>query len=262
MWDLLILNPMINVLLLIYDYLGDNFGIAIIIFTALIRLVTYPLTASSMRSTQKMQELQGSKKWQDIQKKYKDNKQKLQEEQMKMYQEAGFNPLGGCLPTLIQFPIIIGLYQAIINVMASAPLQLLNLSDRLYAFVSSSLIPLNSRFLWMDLGQPERLPISLPFLPEFGLPVLTILVVISSYFSTKMTTPPSADGQGSQMTQMMGIYMPLLMGYLAYTYASGLALYFVVSNFLGIVQNVAMGRVNLKEMFTFKLPWKNRKQSE
>jgi YidC/Oxa1 family membrane protein insertase len=254
MWDTFILNPMINVLLLIYDYLGDNFGIAIIIFTAVIRLVTYPLTASSMKSTQKMQELQSSKKWQDLQKKYKDNKQKLQEEQMKLYQEVGFNPLGGCLPTLIQFPVIIGLYQAIINVMASGPIQLLNLSNRLYSFVPSSLIPLNSHFLWMDLGQPERL--YLPFLPDFGIPVLTILVVISSYLTTKMTTAPSADGQGAQMTQMMGIYMPLLMGYLAYTYASGLALYFVVSNLLGIVQNIAMGRVDLKNLFKFKLPGK------
>jgi YidC/Oxa1 family membrane protein insertase len=253
MWDLLILNPMINVLLLIYDYLGDNFGIAIIIFTALIRLLTYPLTASSLRSSQKMQELQQSKKWQDIQKKYKDNKQKLQEEQMKLYQEVGFNPLGGCLPTLIQFPIIIGLYQAIINVMASAPLQLINLSSHLYSFIPMSIIPLNSKFLWMDLGQPERLPVD--FLP-FEIPVLTILVVLTSYLSTKTTAMPTGEGQGAQMTQMMGIYMPLLMGYLAYSYASGLALYFVVSNLLGIVQNVAMGRSNLKEMFTFKLPWK------
>ena len=246
---------MINVLLLIYDYMGDNFGIAIILFTALMRLLTYPLTASSLRSTQKMQELQGSKRWQDIQKKHKDNKQKIQEEQMKMYKEVGFNPLGGCLPTLIQFPVIIGLYQSIINVMASGPIQLLNLSTRLYSFVPSALIPLNSHFLWMDLGEPERL--FLPFLPDFGIPVLTIVVVITSYLSTKMTAVPSADGgQGAQMTQMMGIYMPLLMGYLAYTYSSGLALYFVTSNVLGIAQNVAMGRVNFKEMFTFKLPGK------
>jgi len=256
MWDNFILNPMINVLLLIYDYLGNNFGIAVILFTALMRLLTFPLTASSLKSTQKMQELQATKGWKDIQKKYKDNKQKLQEEQMKMYKEVGFNPLGGCLPTLVQFPVMIGLYQSIINVLASGPLQLLNLSDRLYTFIPSSLIPLNSHFLWMDLGQPERL--YLPFLPDFGIPVLTILVVISSYLSTKMTAPPSADGQGAQMTQMMGVYMPLLMGYLAYTYASGLALYFVVSNLLGIGQNIAMGRANLKEMFTFKLPGRNR----
>jgi YidC/Oxa1 family membrane protein insertase len=252
MWDLIILNPMINVLLLIYDYLGDNFGVAIIIFTALIRLITYPLTASSIKSTRKMQELQQSKHWQDIQKKYKDDKQKLQEEQLKLYREVGFNPLSGCLPTLIQFPIIIGLYQAIIRVMAVTPLQLLDLSRHLYGFIQNSLIPLNSHFLWMDLGQPERL--YLPFLPNIGIPILTILVVITSWLSTKMMTPASPDGQGAQMSQMMNIYMPLLMGYLTYVYASGLALYFVISNLLQILQNVAMGKANLREIFTFRRP--------
>jgi YidC/Oxa1 family membrane protein insertase len=250
MFDTIIIEPFLNVLLLIYDFLGNNFGIAIIAFTALIRLVTYPLTAQSLRSTQKMQELQNSKKWKDMQKKYKDDKQKLQEEQMKLYREVGFNPLGGCLPTLIQFPIIIGLYQAIIKAMAVSPIQLLNLSRNLYSFIPTSLIPLDSNFLWMDLGQPERLELS--FLP-FGIPVLTILVVITSWLSTKMVTPTSTDGgQGAQMTQMMGLYMPLLMGYLAYTYASGLALYFFVSNLLAIIQNVAMGRSNLKDLIPFR----------
>lgn len=246
MWDTLIINPMINVLLMVYDFLGNNFGIAIIVFTGIIRLVTYPLTAKSLRSTQKMQEMQSSKKWKTIQKKYKDNKQKLQEEQMKLYKEIGFNPLGGCLPTLIQFPVIIGLYQAIIRVMASSPVSLLELSDHLYSFVPSSLIPINSNFLWMDLGQPERL--FLPFLPDVGIPVLTVLVVITSYFSTKIATPVSPDSQGSQMTKMMGVYMPLLMGYLAYTYNAGLALYFVASNFLAVIQNVLMRKPKLKEL--------------
>ena len=246
MWDTLIINPMINVLLMVYDFLGNNFGIAIIVFTGLIRLVTYPLTAQSMRSTQKMQEMQNSKKWKAIQKKYKDNKQKLQEEQLKLYKEIGFNPLGGCLPTLIQFPVIIGLYQAIIRVMAASPISLLELSDHLYPFVPSSLIPINSNFLWMDLGQPERL--FLPFLPTVGIPVLTILVVITSYFSTKVMTPATPDSQGSQMTKMMGVYMPLLMGYLAYTYNAGLAVYFVASNFLMVLQNVLMRKPKLNEL--------------
>ena len=82
MWNTLILNPMVNSLLLIYDFLGNNFGLAIIVFTIIIRLITLPLTWQSQRSTQKMQELQQSKKWQDIQKKYKDDKQKMQEEQL------------------------------------------------------------------------------------------------------------------------------------------------------------------------------------
>lgn len=250
MWDTIILDPMINSLLLIYDFLGNNFGIAIIVFTTIIRLVTFPLTAQQLRSTQKMQELQGSKKWKDIEKKHKDDKQKLQEEQMKIYQEMGINPLSGCLPMLIQFPIIIGLYQGIIRALAATPMQLLDLAKHLYDFVPRSLVPLNSDFLWMDLSEPERL--FLPFLPDFGIPVLAVFVVITTYLSTKMTTPPATGGQSQQMTQVMGLYMPLLLGYLAYSYASGLALYFVVSNLLQIFQNLAMGRANLSNIFKRK----------
>ncbi len=250
MWNTVILNPMINSLLLIYDFLGDNFGVAIVVFTIIVRLITLPLTWQSQRSTQKMQELQQSKKWQEIQKKFKDDKQKLQEEQLKLYREVGFNPLSGCLPTLIQFPVIIGLYQAIIRSLAATPVQLLDLSRHFYEFLPglARLVPLHSRFLWMDLGQPERLFLS--FLPGIGIPVLTILVVITSWLSTKLMTPPSAGGQGAQMSQMMGIYMPLLLGYFAYSYASGLALYFVVSNVLQIVQSAAMGKINWRQVLT------------
>jgi YidC/Oxa1 family membrane protein insertase len=82
----------------------------------------------------------------------------------------------------------------------------------------------------------------LDFLP-FAIPVLTILVVISTYLQTKLTTPATADQQGAQMSQMMSLYMPLLLGYFAYTLASGLALYFVTSNLLGIIQGVVMRRI-------------------
>lgn len=245
MWDLIVLNPMINALLFIYDVLGDNFGLAIIVLTALIRLITFPLTYQQQRSTQKMQELQESKRAKDIQKKHKDDKAKQQEELLKLYQEAGVNPFSGCLPLLIQFPVIIGLYQSIIRALADAPIQLFELSTHIYSSIPSGLIPLNSQFLWMDLSQPERLHI--PGIP-IGIPVLTILVVITTYLSTKLTTPPSGDGQGAQMTQMMSMYMPLLLGYFAYTFAAGLALYFVTSNLLQVVQYAATGKVDWRNL--------------
>jgi YidC/Oxa1 family membrane protein insertase len=251
-WNTVILNPMINAMMLIYQFLGHNFGLAIIIFTILIRLITLPLTLQQQRSTQKMQELQQGKKWQEIQKKFKDDKKRIQEEQLKLYKEIGFNPLSGCLPTVIQFPIIIGLYQAIIRALAATPVQLLDLAKHFYPFIPgmAALVPLNARFLWMDLGQPERL--YLPFLPGFGIPVLTILVVITTWLSTKMTTPPSADAQGAQMGKMMTLYMPLLLGYFSYTFASGLALYFVVSNLLQVVQYAAMGKVNWRNLLSLR----------
>lgn len=246
MWDLLIINPMTNLLLWIYSVIG-GFGMAIIIFTILIRLLTYPLTAQQLKSAQAMQEMQKSKKWADLQKKYKDDKQKLQQEQMKLYQEMGVNPLGSCLPTVIQFPIIIGLYQAIILALAVTPVQLLNLSSHIYPFVNAArLIPLDNQFLWMNLSQPERLII--PGL-GFGIPILAIIVVVTTYFQSKVMTPATQPGdQGAQMTKMMNLYMPLLMGYLALTFASGLSLYFVASNLVSIIQYAAMGKANWRNL--------------
>jgi YidC/Oxa1 family membrane protein insertase len=248
MWDTLILNPMINTLLFIYSILFENFGLAIIAFTILVRLITFPLTAQQIKSTQKMQDLQKSKKWQDMQKKYKDDREKMSQEQMKLYQEAGVSPFGSCLPTLIQFPIIIGLYQAIIRSLAVTPIQLLDLSKHIYPFIdASALIPLNQFFLWMNLSLPEKDWGITLF--GFGIPILAIIVVITSYLQTKLMTPASATpDQGAQMSRAMNLYMPLFMGYLAYTFSSGLALYFVTSNLAGILQYGLMGRLDWRNV--------------
>src|SRR3990172_283217 len=211
-WNILIINPMVNTLLWIYSVMGQNFGLAIIFFTLLVRLLTYPLTAQQMKSAQAMQEMQKSKKWQDIQKKNKDNREKLAQGQMKLYKEMGVSPFGSCLPTLIQFPIIIGLYQAIIRALAVTPIQLLDLSNHVYPFINAAaLIPLRNYFLWMDLSLPEKdygLAIA-----GFGLPILAILVVVSTFLQSKLMTPPSTTGdQGAQMSKAMNLYMPLFMG--------------------------------------------------
>ena len=241
-WNTLIMNPMLNSLLWIYGILG-NFGLAIIVFTILVKLITHPLTVQQLKSTSKMQEFQQSKEWQDLQKKHKDNKQQLQQDQMKLYQEMGINPFSSCLPMLIQFPVIIGLYQSIMRAMAAAPIPMENLYNNLYSITNvSKLFPVNQTFLWMNLGQPERLYL---FGLSIGIPVLAILVLITTYMQSKLMTPVSQPGeQGAQMTQAMNLYMPLFMGYLALTFASGLALYFVASNLVTIGQYALMGKLN------------------
>jgi YidC/Oxa1 family membrane protein insertase len=248
MWDLLILNPMMNSLLWIYSILG-NFGLAIILFTLLVRLITTPLNMQQMKGAQKMQDMQKSKEWLDIQKKYKDDKQKLQQEQMRLYQEMGVNPLGSCLPTLIQFPIIIGLYQSITRALAVTPTQMLELSRHVYPFINTSeLIPINNQFLWMNLSQPERF-----YIFGVGIPILAIIVVITTFMQSRLMTPPAQPGEsGAQMTQAMNLYMPILMGYLALTFASGLALYFVTGNVATIIQYAAMGKVNWRNLLPGK----------
>lgn len=242
MWDAFI-SLMVNVLLYIYRFVGQDFGLAIILFTLLIRLVIYPLSAQQVKSSKALQELQQSKKWQDIQKKYKNDREKLAQEQMKLYQEAGVNPFGSCLPTIIQFPIIIGLYQAIIRSLAVSPLQLLTLSHHITD--GADLIPINNRFLWMDLSQPERLEIL-----GIGIPVLAIIVVITTYLQSKLITPatPNTNDQGAAMSKAMNLYMPVFMGWLAYSFSSGLALYFVVSNLATIGQYALMGNVNWRNL--------------
>lgn len=236
-----IIVPFTNALVFIYSLVGENFGVAIIVFTIIVRLVTYPFTAQQMKSAKATQELQSNPKWKAVQEKYKgkENKEKLAQEQMKLYQELGINPLGACLPTLIQFPLLFAMYYAVTRALAATPLQLLAFARGISLSNAAALIPLNSHFLWMDLGQPERLHLS--FLP-FDIPVLAILVMITSYFQSKMMTPANPNDQGAQMGKAMNLYIPILMAYISYIYAAGLALYFVTGNILSIAQYYFMRR--------------------
>jgi YidC/Oxa1 family membrane protein insertase len=241
MWDLFI-SIFINILLTIYELIG-NFGVSIILFTILIKVVTWPLNAQQMKGAKAMQDLQSDKEWQAIQKKYAKDKEKLAQEQMRIYREKGINPFGSCLPTLIQFPIIIALYQSIIRALASTPLDLLKLSRSIiFPFLNvSDLIPLNSKFLWMNLGQPESVAIF-----GVGIPTLAIIVAATTYIQSKLTLPPAANpnDQSAAMGQSMAYTMPLMLGWFALTFPSGLAVYFITSNVLGIVQYAMQGKAN------------------
>lgn len=260
MWDTLIINPMTNVLLWIYDALGHGphmFGLAIILFTILIRAVTWPLNASQVKGAQAMQELQNDKEWQEIQKKYAKDREKLAQEQMRIYKERGINPFASCLPTLIQFPIIIGLYQCITLALSATPFDMLKLARAIYPFQNiENIIPLNSKFLWMDLGRPESIPLF-----GFALPSLAIIVALTTYVQSKLTMPASANpnDQSAQMSKMMSIYMPLLLGWFSLTFPSGISVYFITSNVLGIVQYAATGHANWDSLLPGGNKNKNKK---
>lgn len=245
-WNLFI-QVFINILLTIYNVVGQNFGLAIILFTILIRIVTWPLNAQQMKGAKAMQDLQNDKDWQAIQKKYAKDKEKLASEQMRVYREKGINPFGSCLPTIIQFPIIIALYQSIIRALGATPLDLLKLSRSIiFPFLNvSDLIPLHSKFLWMNLGQPESVVIF-----GFGIPTLAIIVAATTYVQSKLTLPPSTNpnDQSAAMGQSMALTMPLMLGWFALTFPSGLAVYFITSNVLGIVQYAAQGKANWRNL--------------
>jgi YidC/Oxa1 family membrane protein insertase len=248
MWDTIIITPFTNALLFIYTIFGQNFGIAIILFTILIRLVTHPLMVSQIKGGTAMQELQSNPRYKEIQEKYKGDKEKLAQEQAALLKELGVNPFSSCLPLLIQFPLIIGLYQSLYKAMANTPMDMLGLTRQLYPFMDiNRILPINNQFLWMDLSQPERL--ILPFL-SFGIPIMAIVVMATTYVQSKLLTPASANpkDQTAMMGNMMNLYMPFLMGYMGLTLASGLSLYFIVSNLIGILQYAMLGNANWKNL--------------
>jgi YidC/Oxa1 family membrane protein insertase len=246
MWDTLILNPMLNALLVLYQVLFHNFTLTILVFTVLIRLITYPLTAQQQKSTRKLAELQQSDSWKKMQEKFGKDKEKMAQEQMKLYKEAGVSPFGSCLPMLIQFPVLIGLYQAINLAMAASPVQLLDLSKHVYSFLpdAARLIPLQNTFAWLNLGMPD---------PIFVLP---LLVVATTWLQSRVMTPATAgsDPQAAQMSQSMAVTMPLMIGYMSLQFPSGLSIYWIVSNVVSIAQYAIASPVDWKGIFTFGKP--------
>jgi len=243
-----VINFLVNILIFIYTYVNESFGIAIILLTILIRLVTWPLNAQQMKGAKAMQDLQTDKDWLAMQKKYAKDREKLAQEQMRLYREKGINPFGSCLPTLIQFPILFALIPAITYAIGSTPLSILKLSNSLYSFQDvAALVPLNSKFLWMDLGLPEKTII--PGL-EWAIPVLALTVALTTYVQTKLTMPAAANpnDQSAATTKMMSIYMPIMLYFFSVNYASGLSVYFVASNILSIVQYAFMGKVNWRNL--------------
>ncbi len=243
-----VVGLLINAMIFIYGLVGHNFGIALILFTILIRVITWPLNAQQMKGAAAMQAFQNDKEWLDIQKKYAKDREKLAQEQMRLYRERGINPFGSCLPTLIQFPILFALIPSITYSIGSTPLSLLKLARFIYPFQNvAALVPLNSKFLWMDLGLPER-----TIVLGFAIPVLAVIVALTTYVQTKLTMPnaPAANpnDQAAATSRMMALYMPVMLFMFSLNYASGLAVYFITSNILAIVQYSLMGKVNWRNL--------------
>ncbi len=209
-WDLIILNPMINVLIMLSHYLGGSFGLTIIVLTIVVRGLMYRLTLKQLQASKAMQSLQSQVA--EIRKKYEKDRQKAAQEQMKLYKESGMNPAGCLLPMLIQTPVWIALYQAIIRLLALAPEGFLSLSQHLYSSwpLVFSLVPLESKFLWLDLAASDLLS--------------AILVGGTMWLTQKMMTTPTADPQQRTQSQMMLWMMPLMFACLRTTRRSGLAL--------------------------------------
>ena len=221
-WYLIIGDPVLNGLIALSSILFHNFGLAIIALTIIVRLALWPLMRRQLESTKAMQSMQP--KIQELQKKYGKNQQKIQQETMKLYKEAGINPMGCLWPMLVQFPIWIALYQAIMKALATTPENLLGLAQHLYSWeVVSQAIPLNSQFLWLDLGQPDHTLI------------LAIIVGGTMWVQQKMTTAPTVDPRQGSTNSMMLLMMPFMFGLFTLMFPSGLPLFWAASNVIGIL---------------------------
>ncbi len=233
MWDKLI-QGFVLALIWLYRTLGASdwsFVLSIAVLTAVVRLITVPLTVPSQRAMKrnsaKMQALQPE--MDKLKKKFRNDPQKLQQAQMQLYQEHGINPLSGmvgCLPLLIQLPLIWAFYQSISRALASQPGEMLVLAKYLYAVPGfMPLIPLPGRWLWLDLARPDHLAI------------LPVLVGATTWLQQKlfMPTTQTSDPQAAQMNQSMMFTMPLFMGIIAMQAPSGLSIYFIVSNVVGMI---------------------------
>ena len=203
-------GPLLDLLRLIYGYVG-NYGVAIIILTIIVRLVLFPLTFKGMKSMKRMQQL--SPRMKKLQAKYKNNKEKLNKEMMELYRKNRVNPLGGCLPMLLQIPVFFALYSSL----------------------SSAVELRHAPFMfWIsDLSQPD------------GLGITPLLMGASMYFQQKLT-PQTAmmDSTQAKVMQML----PFIFTIFTFTFPSGLTLYWVTSNVLSIAQQQIINRIKTPEM--------------
>ena len=175
-----------------------SYGYAIILLTIIVKFLLYPLTVKQVKSMKAMQEI--APKMKKIQEKYKDNPQVMQQKVAALYQEAGVNPLAGCLPLLVQMPILMGMYYSLYNL----------------EYPSADA----AQFLWLpSLSEAD---------PYYILPVLNVL---TTFYQTRQTS----DMSNPQMKMMM-LIMPLFIGFISLTFPSGLVLYWVVMNICQILQ--------------------------
>jgi YidC/Oxa1 family membrane protein insertase len=195
-WNTILLRPMLNFLVLMSRYFLGNFGIAIIILTILIRLLMLPLTMRQLQSSKGIRAIQPKLK--ELQKKYDKDGKRLAQETMRLYKESGINPVGCVSSALIQFPFWIALYQSVAQALAATPENLFGLSKQLYS-------------------------------------PAVLLVAASTWMLTKMASPPTTDPQQRFVNRVMLWAMPVLFGFFASIIPSGVSLFWVTSNIIGMI---------------------------
>jgi YidC/Oxa1 family membrane protein insertase len=230
-------SPFLNALVLLYQYLpGHDFGIAVIILTIVIRLILYPLMAQAIRSQKVMADLQP--KIQEVQERFKKDKEKQAKEMMELYKKEKINPLGGCLPLLIQMPILIALFRVFWE--GLRPEEMANL----YSFVPHPGI-IDPTFLGIiDLSKSFMIKINEQTEYYWPVIILAILAGLCQFIQTKMITPKVKKVQGSDqmakfsgmMQKQMSYFLPFFMVFILLRLPAAIGLYWLVTSLFSIGQ--------------------------
>lgn len=206
-------EPMGWLLSFLYDFIG-NYGITLIVFTLIVRGALFPLYAKQLRYSAKMKSIQP--KMQELQRKYANDKETLNLKMMELYKGEKFNPMSGCLPMLIQFPIICGLFVLLRNPMAFMD------SPRMVMAVHEA-------FMWLpDLSQPDN----------WILPILAGIGTYGSFTLTQAMSMSAPGGQGAGMMKVMKYFFPVMIVWMGRSFPAGLTLYWVVGNVFMILQTL------------------------
>lgn len=251
-FDLIFFAPVINLLVLIYHgfnylHIPGALGFSIMFLTLIIRVLVWPFMASQIKATKKMSELKPH--MDELKRKHKDDKQGLAAAQMALYKEHGVNPAGGCLPALIQIPIFIALYQSIINILPNAGGHIDKINNLIYFPDLKLPSTIDPNFFGISLGiKPAEFG-------QYGIWLLLIpaITAILTFVQSKMMAPKQIkkyksdspkeikekedlEDSMSAMQSQMAYLMPVMIGYFAYTFPIGLAIYWNMYTILGIVQ--------------------------
>ncbi|MBE7042000.1 MAG: YidC/Oxa1 family membrane protein insertase [Ruminococcaceae bacterium] len=278
------LAPVLGPVLKFIYQLVNNYGLAIILFSILMKLLIFPLNIKQQKSMEQMRLIQPELA--QLNKKYKNDKEKLQKETMKLYEKYNVNPTAGCLPMLIQFPIIFALYRVINqpmtyimglgtetiikivealkldidvankNVLMTKEIEIANqitpeVVNKLGDILPEGIMTIDFNFLGLDLA-------SRPQLAEFSvLWIIPVLAMVTTYLTSKITTwtqpnTGSADDNAASMSKSMMTIMPLMTGYFCFLMPSGVGLYWIINNVLSILQQVWFNKKLIKEKISSK----------
>ena len=249
-----------SLLLFLYHNLWFNYGVAIIFLTIILRIILLPLAIKSFNSMAKMSTLQPLMA--EIQRKYKDDKETLNKEIMKLYQEKKVNPFGGCLPLLLQLPILYGLFLVISSpltyMLKLAPQQIADMTAKygnnqykeLLAVKADADKILNLNFMGLNLGDIPKFIIPTN-LEQALLLLIPILAGVTTYLSSKYSQIPMAKTEQSEtqaaMQKQMMIMMPLMAAWFSFVVPAGLSLYWLVSNTFQLFQQKVLINLYFKK---------------